>query len=397
MSPPALRGSELPGPGPPGAATGVRPDPPAQGHPDRRAVTSRPLTRGADDATRGSPAAGTPPPPPPPRCPRAWRSRGGRGPRSPPPQPRPRHRSARPRGTGGLEGGRQRQRRRPPAAAAPSPSPAALPGGGDLSGLAAPPPSWRASSAAQPRGGRPGCCCCRCCCGADGAPPSRGCRGGAAEALRHRRGGAGATEETPPGLPNPAPRGRRGRGAQPGDTEPAPGPRPTASPTPAADTCPRRLAESPPPTSPRVAAAAPSAPRAAAYRAVHLAPGTASRVRPPRGRHHPVLRPSGARGAEEFALRGCLRSLAVPRGGCRKEHSVCMLKKERNLSELFVQNMRPSSSQTASAIASASADSISIRSLENNLQRSMAPQKRLQHERRCLLHVKESKHRGLPS
>lgn len=45
---------------------------------------------------------------------------------------------------------------------------------------------------------------------------SRGCCRGAAEALQHRRGGAGAAEETPPGLPNPAPRGWRGRGARPG-------------------------------------------------------------------------------------------------------------------------------------------------------------------------------------
>ncbi|KAM9203212.1 uncharacterized protein V3H86_009463 [Mergus octosetaceus] len=285
MSPPALRGSEQPDPGPLGATIGVRPEPPAQGHPDRRAVTSRPLTHGADDATRGSPAAGTSPPPHPPALPPrpavpgrdgaalphpaaaasaplsepgarrgvslaadASVPRGGGGVGSASICPsvclsiRPSLRGRRLVGVcvtdtaagqspsreqpGGWEGGR-RQRRRPPAAAAPSPSPAALPGGGDLSGLAAPPPSWRASSAAQPRGGRPGCCCC---CGADGVPLSRGCRGGAAEALRHRRGGAGAAEETPPGLPNPALRGRRGRGAQPGDTEPAPGPRPTASP-----------------------------------------------------------------------------------------------------------------------------------------------------------------------
>lgn len=64
--------------------------------------------------------------------------------------------------------------------------------------------------------GRPGCCC-----GADGAPLSRGCCWGAAEALQHGRGGAGAAEETPPGLPNPAPRGWRGRGARPAETEPA--------------------------------------------------------------------------------------------------------------------------------------------------------------------------------
>ncbi|XP_040408037.1 basic salivary proline-rich protein 2-like [Cygnus olor] len=201
MSPPALRGSELPGPGPPGATTGVRPDPPAQGHPDRRAVTSRPLTHGADDATRGSPTAGTPPPHSPPALPPAPGGAGeGRGhaphprsrglgtavrARSPPGRLsgsrcfgtagwgvggsasvrpsvclsiRPSLRGRRLVGVcvtdtaagqppsrgepGGWEGGR-RQRRRPPAAAAPSPSPAALPGGSNLSGLAAPPPSWR--------------------------------------------------------------------------------------------------------------------------------------------------------------------------------------------------------------------------------------------------------------
>lgn len=201
MSPPALRGSEQPDPGPLGATIGGRPKPPAQGHPDRRAVTSRPLTHGADDATRGSPAAGTSPPPHPPALPPrpavpgrdgaalprpaaaasaplsepgarrgvsraadASVPRGGGGVGSASVRPsvclsiRPSLRGRRLVGVcvtdtaagqppsreepGGWEGGR-RQRRRPPAAAAPSPSPAALPGGGDLSGLAAPPPSWR--------------------------------------------------------------------------------------------------------------------------------------------------------------------------------------------------------------------------------------------------------------
>lgn len=90
MSPPALRGSEQPDPGPLGATIGVRPEPPAQGHPDRR----------ADDATRGSPAAGTSLPPTRPRCPRARQYRGGTGLRSPTPQPRPRHRCQSPEPAG---------------------------------------------------------------------------------------------------------------------------------------------------------------------------------------------------------------------------------------------------------------------------------------------------------
>lgn len=152
-------------------------------------------------------------------------------------------------------------------------------------------------------------------------PTGRRYPGGAA-GERPRRFGTGAVGR---GLPRrrlpgcPTRLCGAGGGAAPSPATPSQRPAPARQHHPPA-TCPRRGAESSPATSPGVAAAA-------AYRAVHLAPGTESRVRPPRGRHHPVLRPSGARRAEELALWGCLRSRAVPRGGCRKKHSVCVLKK----------------------------------------------------------------------